>query len=392
MSEKLTWAEQKQILTEGLSGEALNVTETLLENQRKNPLFEAVGNGSNSSNFARIEKSVLPIVRRVAPAMLAMDLVGVQPMTQPVGLATALRAKYANGVTDSEGNPVVTAGDEASGQHLYEKYSMIAAGEDYNASDARSAAEITAALERQLGNEIEIEIVKQSVEAKTRKLQAKFTLEAQEDAEAMHGVALQSELVAAVSDQILRETDRELLLALESLAGTVKTFDFASADGRYGAEKFSAITIGMSDLSSRIALKTKLAGATWMVISSNLHTALLHADNGLFTPVPEAVTLNRTTYVGNFAGRTRVYVDPHATSDTILMGYKGNSAMETGFVYLPYVPLQQSGIMTDSDTGDRKVALRTRYATCAFTDTDTSLGNSADFYSRGTVSNLKLGF
>ena len=395
MEQKLSWEDQKAVLTEGLSGDALTVTEAMLENQRRNPLLETSAAGTTATgNFAKIEKAVLPIVRRVAPAMLAMELVGVQPMNQPVGLATAIRTRYASSAAAGGGSISVAAGAEASGVNVYDKYSLIAAGEAYDASDARSAAQITAVLESQQGNQMDIEIVKQSVEAKSRKLQAKFSLEAQEDAEAMHQVNVSNELVAALSDQILRELDRELLGELTALAGTLKTFNFANADGRYASEKFAAITIGLSDLSNQIALKTKLAGASWMVISTNLHTALRHANNGLFTPAQglAGVALSRTTLVGVFAGTIAVYVDPHASADTILMGYKGGSNWESGFIYMPYVPLQQSGIQVHPETGDRIMALRTRYATCKFTDTTKSLGNSADFYARGTVQNLKLGF
>jgi len=184
--------------------------------------------------------------------------------------------------TISAGGP--TADDEASGVVVYDKYSLIAAGEAYTASDARSDNDILLALESQGGYEMDIEVVKKSIEAKTRKLQAKWTIEGQQDAQALHGIDLEQELVTSLSDEITRELDRELLGDLTNLAGTVKAFDFSLADGRYASEKYTALTIGISDMSNQIAVKTKRGGATWAVISPDVLVALRHANNGAFTP------------------------------------------------------------------------------------------------------------
>ena len=276
---------------------------------------------------------------------------------------------------------------------MFDKYSLIAAGEAYTASDARTEAQITAVLESDGGNEISLEIVKKTIEAKTRKLQAKWTIESDQDAKAMHGIDIEQELVAAVSDEIIRELDRELINELTALAGTVKSFDFAQADGRYSAEKFTALTIGMSDLSNQIAIKCKRGGATWMVISQNILVALRHANNGSFVPATASGDLSpqNTLFAGVFNGNVRVFVDIYATGDTILMGYKGSSELDTGFVYAPYIPLMQSGVITDPDTYDPRMGLMSRYALAKFDNSTTDLNNSADYYGRATVSNLSLG-
>ena len=383
------WNEQKEILLDGLSTKQRNITSALLENERTHLVETAAAGVTATGNVARLEKLVMPLIRRVTPATIAMELVGTQPMTQPVGQITSLRVKYAK--TIATGGP--TADQEASGVTVFDKYSLIAAGEAYTASDARTEAQITAVLESDGGNEISLEIVKKTIEAKTRKLQAKWTIESDQDAKAMHGIDIEQELVAAVSDEIIRELDRELLNELTALAGTVKSFDFAAADGRYSAEKFTALTIGMSDLSNQIAIKCKRGGATWMVVSQNLLVALRHANNGSFVPATASGDLSpqNTLFAGVFNGNVRVFVDIYATGDTILMGYKGSSELDTGFVYAPYIPLMQSGVITDPDTYDPRMGLMSRYALAKFDNSTTDLGNSADYYGRATVSNLSLG-
>lgn len=389
MSTTQNWDEVKGMLLEGLTSKQAEVTSVLLENQKRY-LAEAAATGvTANTNVARLEKLVMPMIRRITPATIAMELVGTQPMTQPVGQITSLRVRYANAPAGSG----LTVNDEASGVDVYDKYSLIAAGEAYNASDARTEAQITNALEAQGGNEMNLEIIKKTIEAKTRKLQAKWTIEADQDAKAMHGIDIEKELVAALSDELIRELDRELIGELTALAGTVKSFDFSLADGRYASEKFTALAIGMSDLSAQIAIKSKRGGATWMVVSQNVLTGMRHANNGSFVSATASsdLTPSSTLFAGTFNGSVRVFVDIYATSDTILMGYKGSSEIDTGFVYSPYIPLMQSGVVVDPTTFDPRMGLMTRYALTKFDNATTDLNTSADYYARATVSNLSLG-
>lgn len=389
MSTTENWKEVKEALLEGLNDKQTQITSVLLENQKSYLMESAAAGVTATGNVARLEKLVMPLIRRVTPATIAMELVGNQPMTQPVGQITSLRVRYANAPAGSG----LTENDEASGVKVYDKYSLIAAGEAYNASDARDEAAITARLESDGGNEMNLEIIKKAIEAKTRKLQAKWTIESDQDAKAMHGIDIEKELIAALSDEIIRELDRELINELTALAGTVKAFDFSLADGRYASEKFTALSIGMSDLSAQIAIKSKRGGATWMVISQNILTAMRHANNGSFVSATASSDLSpsSTLFAGTFNGSVRVFVDIYAVTDTILMGYKGSSEIDTGFVYSPYVPLMQSGVVIDPDTFDPRMGLMTRYAFTKFDDASTDLNNSADYYGRAVVSNLSLG-
>lgn len=387
----LNWNEEKAILLEGLSGKQREITDKLFENERTYIMETAAATSTATGDFARLDKVVMPMIRRVAPATIAMELVGVQPMNQPVGVINSLRVKYSN---DKSGSGGPAADEEASGVTVYEKYSLVASGEVYTASDARTPNQIMSVLESDGGNEISLEVIKKTIEAQTRKLQAKWTIESQQDAKALHGLDLETELVSAVSDEIIRELDRELINNLTNLAGTIKSFDFSLADGRYASEKFTALIIGISDLSNQIAVKTRRGGATWAVISPNTLVALRHANNGSFTPATASGELSpsATLFAGTLNGTIRVFIDIYATTDTILLGYKGNSELDTGYVYSPYIPIMKSGVVIDPDTFDPRIGLMSRYALTSFTNTSTDLGNSANYYARGTVSNLTLGF
>jgi len=396
MSDK-NWNDKKEQLLEGLDGSERTLTSVLLDNAKKeiSKLYETAGaETSHTSNFARYDRLFMPLIRRVTPALLSMDLVGNQPLDGPTGLVRTIRHMYAENVAAGGGSTSVTAGDEADGQNIYEKYSLIASGEAYDASDARTEDQITNALEAQGGYSMNTEVVNQTVTATTRKLQANWTIEADQDSKSLDGLDLESELVSLLSDEITRELDRELLGELNNLAGITDSFDFALADGRYAGEKFTGLTVGFSDLSNRISKSIFRGGATWMVCTTNVMTALRNASNNSFTPATSSgdFTPRDTLFVGTFNGSIRVYVDLYASSDYVLMGYKGSSELDTGFVYCPYVPIMSSGVVRDPVSFDPRLSLMTRYAFAKFTDTATSLANSPDFYARATLSNLQLGF
>jgi len=392
MSDQNLWLEEKAAILEGLDGSRRTITETMLDIQKEHLAEAFPGSFTAISNdsIAKFDKVVMPIIRRAAPALIAMELVGVQPMNAPVGIVRALKARYGNTVATGP-----TADDEANAVNLYEKYTFLQNAEaDYTTVDAFTLPdEFTRHLENNGGQEMNLEIVKKTIEAKSRKLQAKWTIEAQQDAASLHGIILEDELVSIVSDEIVRELDKELLGRLETLAGAVSVFDFADADGRYASEKFTALVIAISELSNQIAVATKRSGANWMVVSPNVLIALRHANNGSFVPATASPDLNpsSTLFAGVLNGSMRVYVDIHATTNKLLVGYKGASELDTGLIYSPYIPLMSSGVIVDADSFNPRMGLMTRYALTDFTNPADSLGNSGDFYRRANVANLVLG-
>lgn len=390
----LSWDDQKTALLEGLNPRQKAITGSLLENAHKSMLTEGgIPSGATGSySFSRFDKLLMPLIRRITPSLFAMELVGVQPLTMPVGMVRTLRFRYGTSVGAGSGSISVAAGTEADGTIVYNNYSLIAQGEAYDASNSRTADQITAALESQAGNTMTMDIVKQTVTAQTRKLSATWSIEADQDAKALDGVDIENEMVVELASEINREVDRELLSLLTNLAGTVQTFDFAQADGRYYAERLSALTVGFSNLSNQIGVATLIGGANWMVISPNVLVGLRNANNNSFVAAAPEAVLTNNAFVGTFNGTIKVYMDKYATSDYVLLGNKGMSEMATGCVYCPYIQLAKSDIVIDPATMDPKLSVMSRYAYATFTDSSVSLGNSANYYGRATIANLALGF
>lgn len=413
MSNKIeNWSEYKETLLEGLGEKQARMLSVMMESSHKENIqvtdsankivVESTAPGSTvTSNISRYDMMFMPLIRRTMPALLAMDLVGVQPLNGPRGIVRTLRMRYSQDTetTSGSGTNAVAAGTEASGKNVFKKYSQLALGDAYDAVDAMNPFEQTVHLEGNRGKPMDLEVLTQAVEPKSRKLSAAYSLEAADDLSALDGLDIESELSQTLGDEILRELDRELLGELTSLAGTVEAFDFASVDGRYAGEKLAAMAIAFDNLSAQIAVKTLKGGATWMVVSQRVFTGLKNASNSTFIPASKFTAANNgelqlgsSLFVGTFGAGVKVYVDPYAESDYVLMGYKGSSEIDTGFVYAPYIPLSSSGVVRNPETGDHRVMLRTRYAMQKFTNTATSLGNSPDFYARSTVANLSLGF
>ena len=402
MSKFENWGQYKEALLEGLNEKQTKMVSSVMENAHTENLsvtdahnsviVESTSVGSTTTgNISRYDMLFMPLIRRTMPALLAMDLVGVQPLNGPRGIARTLRMRYSE-TTEQDGTPVVAAGTEASGVNVFEKYSKLALGADYDAVDALDPFAQTVHLEGNRGKPMNLDVVTQSVETKSRKLSAAYSLEAADDLMALDGLDIEAELSQTLGDEILRELDRELIGELTSLAGTVESFDFATVDGRYAGEKLAAMTIAIDNLSAQIAMKTRKAGATWMVVSQRVFTGLKNAANSTFVPSNGGeLGISSTLFVGTFGAGVRVYVDPYAETDTILMGYKG-SEIDTGLVYLPYIPLASSGVVRNPETGDFRVMLRTRYGMISFTDENTSLADSPDYYARANVSNITLGF
>lgn len=396
------WGEYKEKLLEGLEGKSRAIVSGLMENVHKENLnsndvtnkvvVESTTPGSTrTSNISRYDMMFMPLVRRTMPALMAMELVGVQPLDGPRGIVRSLRTRYSE-ETEAGGDVVVAAGADAEGLNVFDKYSKLVVGGDYDDVDALDPFAQTVYLEGNRGKPMDLEVVTQAVETQSRKLSATYSLEAADDLASLDNLDIEAELTQSLGDEIMRELDRELLHNLNSLAGTVEAFDFANVDGRYAGEKLSAMLIAFDNLSAEIAIKTRKTGATWMVVSQRVFTGMKNAANSTFIPANAGeLNIGTSLFVGTFGAGVRVYVDPYAETDTILMGRK-TSELDAGFFYCPYIPLASSGVIRLPDSGDHRVMLRTRYALHAATDPLNSLGDAADHYARATISNINLGF
>src|SRR6056300_1354282 len=224
MSELLEsrWQDTKTALLEGLSGTKKSVMAATLENTRSYLAEAATAGATSAGNVATLNRVILPVIRRVMPTVIANELVGVQPMTGPVGQIHTLRVRYADTTTGGATN--TAAGEEA--------LSPFKIAEAYSGNDADPAGgAATASLEGSAGNRMSIQILKQTVEAKSRKLSARWTFESAQDAQSMHGIDVEAEIMAALAQEITAEIDQEIIASLRALSGTTDAYDQAAVSG-----------------------------------------------------------------------------------------------------------------------------------------------------------------
>jgi len=354
---------------------------------------ESTSTGSTTtSDITRYDRLFMPLMRRVMPSLFAVELCGLQPLDGPRGNIRTIKKEYSRSVLDTAGGSnLVTAGDEASAQNVYDKYSLINSTDEYDSVDAMDPFDQTVNLEGDRGNPMKLEVIMKQVETVNRKLSAAYSLEAEDDADSLDNLSMESEMIATLSDQVRRDMDVEVLTRMKGLAGTVRSLDFANVDGRYAGEKLSAMTISIDEISAEISRKTKIGGASWIVASPRIIVGLKNASNSGYMPNQEhGYNVSASAMVGTYNGLP-VYVDNASESDYYLLGHK-SSDQDTGLIYSPYIGLASSGLIVNPETFDKRMGIRTRYALTDFTDPTTDLAHSPDFFGRATVANLTLGF
>lgn len=256
------------------------------------------------------------------------------------------------------------------------------------------------------GRSVKLEVVSQAVEAGTRKLQAGWTVEAMQDLKSQHGLDLESELTQVVSAEIVQEIDSEILTDLIALAGTVAAYDYTvvAASGyqpAYLGDRFANLGVVINAVANEIGRKTRRGVGNFIVVSPMVVSVLQSAAKSVFAPAVAGSFKgpNNTMLVGTLNGTIKVYSYlwnqvsglSATASDTILVGYKGgNGETDTGYFYCPYIPLMSSGVVINPVTFQPVVSMMTRYGKTAFTQTQTSLGNSADYYGKISLSNFQF--
>ena len=368
------WDVTKDALTDGLEGNKKVVMESVLENT-KSYLSESAAAGSTmAGNVASLNKVILPVIRRVMPTVIANELVGVQPMTGPVGQIHTLRTRYAEAATG------VNPGDEA--------LSPFKIANAYSGNpDATASSEGTP------GKKLSIQILKQTVEAKTRRLSARWTFEAAQDAESMHGLDVEAEIMQALAQEIVVEIDQEIIGSLRSLAGAGTTLDFNAVSGTqtYVGDRHAVLAIEINRAANRIAARTRRGAGNYIVVSPEALTILQSASTSTFARTTEGSfeAPTNTKLAGTLNGSIKVFVDSYAADGTkVLVGYKGSSETDAPAFYCPYIPLMSTGPVMDPSTFEPVVSFMTRYGYIELTNTASSLGNAADYVDAITLSNV----
>ena len=382
MSELLEsrWQDTKTALLEGLEGNKKAVMGVTLENTKRYLSESATAGASSAGNVATLNRVILPVIRRVMPTVIANELVGVQPMTGPVGQIHTLRVRYSDTLDD------VTAGEEA--------LSPFKIGVGYSGGGSTDKADATATLEGTAGKRLSIQILKQTVEAKTRKLSARWTFEAAQDAQAQQGIDIEAEVMAALAQEITAEIDQEILASLRSLAGTAsQAYDQNGVSGTatFVGDEHAALAVMINKVANDIAARTRRGAGNYAVVSPFALTVLQSATTSAFARTTEGTfeAPTNTKMVGTLNGAMKVYVDAYATDGTdVLVGYKGSSESDAPAFYAPYIPLMSSGVVLDPGTFEPVVSFMTRYGYVELSNVASSLGNAADYLGKVSIANV----
>ena len=391
MSELLEsrWVDTKTALLEGLQGNKKSVMATTLENTRRYLSESATAGATSAGNVATLNRVILPVIRRVMPTVIANELVGVQPMTGPVGQIHTLRVRYSDTQNATGTDNDVTAGDEA--------LSPFKIAEAYSGDGTAGKAASTAALEGAAGNKLSIQILKQTVEAKSRKLSARWTFESAQDAQSMHGIDVEAEIMAALAQEITAEIDQEIITSLRSLAGAQSsgTYNQAAVSGTatFVGDEHAALAVLINRAANKIAQNTRRGAGNFAVVSPLALTVLQSATTSAFARTTEGTFEAPTNqkFVGTLNSAMKVYVDTYAADSTdVLVGYKGSSEADAAAFYCPYIPLMSSGVVLDPSTFEPVVSFMTRYGYVELNNTASSLGNAADYVETIGVSNTSF--
>jgi len=360
------------------------------------PVNAMAGSSSTAADGSidTFDPVLISLVRRAMPNLIAYDICGVQPMTGPTGLIFAMRARYANQTsTETFYNEVNTAfatvvsGANTLGQKNVGGYpgntttgtANLAETGIYNMGTGMSTAQAEAL--GTTGNtaipQMAFSIEKVSVTAKSRALKAEYTMELAQDLKAIHGLDAETELSNILSSEVLAEINREVVrtIALTAKQGassgttTAGRFDLdVDANGRWSVEKFKGLMFQVEREANQIAKDTRRGKGNIVICSSDVASALQMAGVLDYTPALNSNALNvddtGNTFAGVLNGRMRVYIDPYATGNYMVIGYKGSSAFDAGLFYCPYVPLQMVRAV-DQDSFQPKIGFKTRYGMVA---------------------------
>jgi hypothetical protein len=320
-------------------------TELLLDNMAefiarkelaKGTLFEDTVTASFAPAFTTF---AFPLVRRVFPRLIANDLVSVQPMKQPTGKAWFMDTYYSGDV-------------DRSAKATFDK----------TYADATEGGTV---------KEVHFKLSSVDISAGEKKLKTTWTIEAEQDILAYHGLNIADELLNIMSDELVREIDRTIIddMVLTAGAGNVgwvKTHPavapWTSLDPKiYDETLFDAMVD--ADL---LVFKRRYRKTTWAVAGPDVcarFEKLNKFRSAFASPMESQLAIQQGIHLfGALGSRWTVYCDPWFQDDKILLGFKGASFLEAGYVYAPYVPVYTTPAWQDPNTFKTVRGMMSRFA------------------------------
>ena len=363
--------------------------------------------GDGATNVDTYDPVLISLVRRSMPNLMAYDICGVQPMTGPSGLIFAMKARFANttNLLDTTQEALFNEADtdfSGTGTHA----NALGAGSETTGTGVTTAnMEANTAYE-----EMGFTIDKVTVTAKSRALKAEYTTELAQDLKAIHGLDAETELANILSAEILSEINREVIRTIyhtakagaQSDTASAGTFDLdVDSNGRWSVEKFKGLMFQIEREANEIAKQTRRGKGNVLICSSDVASALQMAGVLDYAPaLANSLNVDDTgnTFAGVMNGRMKVYIDPYAGGNYMIVGYKGSSAFDAGIFYCPYVPLQMVRAVGE-DSFQPKIGFKTRYGMVAnpfatsagdgvIDNTSPASANQNTYYRRVAVSSI----
>ena len=219
--------------------------------------------------------------------------------------------------------------------------------------------------------EVSFDLQSVTVSVTERKLRAQWSPEMAQDVAAFHNIDAEAELTALLSEQVAAEIDREILRDLRKGAAWNLRWDY-NGWKRLGTNAVpytqkdwnQTLITAINQISAQIHKSTLRGGANWIVVSSEISAIFddleyFHVSNA----APEQDQYNMgIERIGTLAGRYQVYRDPYFPANQVLLGHKGTSLLDTGYIYAPYVPLQLTPTMYNPFNFTPIKGIMTRYA------------------------------
>lgn len=394
-----------------LSSTEKAVMSVILENTAN----DAQGNfnlseGTVTGDIATFTPILLPLVRRTIPQLIANQLLGVQPMTMSTGYLYALVNTYSGddstlkidpnnkgaiikcdveptdlnvgstfntdwkciykeglfvlalkGETEFTLNSTLV-GTTAKGTAIYSNEAAFA-----NILQNYTGPYTTAAGEK-LGKdmkEVGITVIKKAIEAKTRSLKGKWTVEMYQDLQAQHGLYADNELINLMSYEIQAEIDREIVNFVNANATQLPDTQFTTQNsqiptGRWDMERYRAEAIRLAKEAAMVGIQTKRANANILLCSPKVCTMLEQVGGFKIAPAKSEINQPIAGVAGVFDNKFKVIVDQYAQNDYATVLYKGVSSNDAMGFFAPYIPISFTKV-TDQDSGQPGVICKTRY-------------------------------
>lgn len=382
------------------------VAMSLMLQNTQTELEKLVNEGTLTGDVAQFTPILMPLVRRVYPTLIANELLGIQPMAMPTGYIYALTNRYTgstvNGLNGNgnaciveldapttkvegdtvfgtgkivyiEGKKVLVGGAQPAvgteietGVTVVAKYTNEASFKrilkGYTGTYTTSQAERLSTDMREIG----FDIAKKSVEAKSRALKGKYTVEMYQDLKSQHGLLADEEIMSLMSYEMQAEIDRDVVDFVNTnstiLPDTAFTASATDGTGRWEIEKYRREAIRISKEAAIIGLETKRGQGNILLVSPKVATMLEQV--GTFKVADQASNVTQPVsggVAGTFDNRFKVIVDQYATNDYCTVMYKGADRRDAMGFFAPYIPLSFTKV-TNNESGQPAIIAKTRYA------------------------------